>query len=58
LLRRSFSQFEEAERRMLGEKLRGRDGPRAKPDDTPEIDAERAATVVPLVRLLLTGRSQ
>jgi hypothetical protein len=57
LLRRSFSQFEEAERRMLGEKLRGRDGPAAKPEATVEIDAERAATVLPLVNLLLTGRS-
>jgi hypothetical protein len=58
LLRRSFSQFEEAERRMLGEKLRGRDGPAAKPEATFEIDAERAATVGPLVNLLLTGRSE
>ena len=58
LLRRSFSQFEEAERRMLGEKLRGRDGPAAMAEATVEIDAERAAAVMPLVHLLLTGRSE
>jgi hypothetical protein len=57
LLRRSFSQFEAAERRMLGESVKshrekGAVAPRV------DLDEERAAAVLPLVHLLLAGKRQ
>jgi hypothetical protein len=56
LVRRTFSRFEKAERRKLGERLRRLDGTGAPPptsDDDGGIDLERAARVVPVLRRIL-----
>lgn len=59
LIRRSFARFDAAERRAMGEKVRGlRGGGRAAPaaeGDTAAIQQERAALTLPLLASILGG---
>jgi hypothetical protein len=62
LLRRAFSEFEAAERRMIAESAGRLDGSGTATKPTPgaaglgRIDEDRAAAVVPLLVLLMAGR--
>lgn len=54
LLRRTFAEFTPAVRRAVGERVRaGRAGPSPAGGGTPPLDPERAAAVLPTLRLLL-----
>jgi Family of unknown function (DUF5682) len=55
VLRRTFSTFPAGERRQIGERVKRLDGarPAAATADDDELDRERAALVVPVLRLIL-----
>jgi hypothetical protein len=53
ILRRTFSSFSAPERRQIGERVRGGAELAARPADVADIDPERAALVIPVLRQLL-----
>jgi hypothetical protein len=55
VLRRTFSEFPAPERRQIGQAVARIGGGREPLADDAEIDRERAALVLPVLRLLLTG---